>query len=83
MVADVLGELVGRAVPAEADFFEVGGHSLLAARAVARLAEDLGVDLPVREFFATPTAKGLAAATLDQVEDSAGGDLLPSARERR
>lgn len=42
------------------DFFAVGGHSVLAMRLVARLAENAGPRLPVRAVFDQPTVAGLA-----------------------
>ncbi|AMO60043.1 beta-ketoacyl synthase [Mycolicibacterium phlei] len=42
-------------------FFEVGGNSLLAARLMARVNEELGTDVPVARFFETATIAGLAA----------------------
>ena len=44
------------------DFFDLGGHSLIAARIISRIRSSLGIELPVREFFASPTIEGLANA---------------------
>ncbi len=54
---DVLG--VAPAGPRD-DFFELGGNSLLAARAIARIGERFGVALRLQEFFAAPTPRALA-----------------------
>lgn len=45
-----------------ANFFALGGDSLLAVRALARLAKRFGAGVPVRDFLASPTVAGLAAA---------------------
>lgn len=44
------------------DFFDLGGHSLIAASIISRVRSSLGIELPVREFFAAPTIEALANA---------------------
>ncbi|MFE1294067.1 MupA/Atu3671 family FMN-dependent luciferase-like monooxygenase [Streptomyces sp. NPDC058731] len=42
-------------------FFDVGGNSLSAVRLLERLYTELGQRLPVSDFFAAPTIRGVAA----------------------
>ncbi len=42
------------------DFFDMGGHSLMATQVVSRVREVLNVDLPVAEIFSFPTVAELA-----------------------
>ncbi|MEE8587085.1 MAG: amino acid adenylation domain-containing protein [Acidobacteriota bacterium] len=44
----------------EDDFFDLGGHSLMATRLNARVERHLGVRLTLREIFQYPTLGGLA-----------------------
>ncbi|MGB6244813.1 amino acid adenylation domain-containing protein, partial [Gordonia sp. (in: high G+C Gram-positive bacteria)] len=82
--ASVLGivrDLLGAHVGVDDDFFDVGGNSLIATGLVARLAEDLGVRVPVREVFdaRTPAAIAAVAAAADRLAatDSAAGAVAP------
>ncbi|RRQ18103.1 non-ribosomal peptide synthetase, partial [Corynebacterium bovis] len=49
-------------VPADADFFDIGGHSMAAIRLTALLRGDLGGELTVRDIYALRTVEALAAA---------------------
>lgn len=69
--ADVLGigsERVGR----HADFFELGGNSLLAMRALLRLTEATGISLSLRAFFEARKVGGLASALEAEIEREIG-----------
>jgi amino acid adenylation domain-containing protein len=60
--AEVLGvERVGR----HDNFFEVGGHSLMAVQMVARIQAVLQVDLAIKDVFLKPTLSAMAALLPD------------------
>ncbi len=58
-------------------FFDLGGHSLMAAQIVARARQAFSAALPVRALFETPTIAGLAARL-----DHADGRTLPPIQPR-
>jgi acyl carrier protein len=69
---DVLGfEEVG----IEDDFFAIGGHSLLATQVVARIRNDLAVDLPLHALFTSPTVETLVQAIAELSGGSEDAEL--------
>ena len=43
------------------NFFDLGGHSMLAMQLASRVREDLGIDLQIAAVFSFPTVAGLAS----------------------
>ena len=75
--------VLGRDCTTPADnFFEVGGHSLNAAKVIARISEALRVNLPIRALFQHPTVTALAAYATCQRERTQP-QLQPIERARR
>ena len=59
-------ELLGRDdLTEDSNFFTHGGHSLLGARLVQQIEQDLGVTVKLSDFFAAPTPEDLAAHIRD------------------
>uniref|UniRef100_UPI0005F8269E non-ribosomal peptide synthetase n=1 Tax=Teredinibacter turnerae TaxID=2426 RepID=UPI0005F8269E len=56
------------------NFFELGGHSLMATQLLAKLRQQLGVNLPLKKLFDYPTIFRLAHAVDD---DQTSGQVLP------
>jgi aryl carrier-like protein len=66
VLAAVWAEVLGvERVGVHDHFFELGGHSLLVMQVVARVRQSLGVDLPVRTLFESPTLEAAAAALVE------------------
>ncbi|MGJ8545978.1 MAG: condensation domain-containing protein [Sulfitobacter sp.] len=70
-IGQIWAQLLGSgALPASANFFEIGGHSLLALRMISRLKAQLNIDTNLAALFAAPSlgefaqscARGDAAA---------------------
>jgi len=49
------------------NFFELGGHSLLVMQVLTRVREAFQMDLPMRQFFESPTITELAAVIEDRL----------------
>ncbi|MEC9402461.1 MAG: phosphopantetheine-binding protein, partial [Pseudomonadota bacterium] len=56
------------------DFFDFGGHSLVATRIIGRLLHDHGIEVRFNDLFGNPTAAGLArhATLVDGAGESVG-----------
>ncbi|NRQ31710.1 amino acid adenylation domain-containing protein [Nonomuraea sp. NN258] len=90
----LFGDTLGVADVGVADnFLELGGTSTLAMRLVARIREEFGAELPIRQLFSTPTPAGLARAMAAKSRPVLGpgrradlgqdGPLPVTARQRR
>ncbi|MCL2534854.1 MAG: amino acid adenylation domain-containing protein, partial [Nocardiaceae bacterium] len=80
IVAGVYADLLGVArVGRDDDFFDLGGNSLIATRAVARLGEALDAAVPVRTLFEASTVRALAAS-IEQIAGAGGRPRLVAQR---
>jgi amino acid adenylation domain-containing protein len=76
-------EVLGRpAIQAADNFFEIGGHSLLAAQVITRLNGALGASLSVRHLFDQPTVAGLARE-IDRQLQGTEAPRAPASRLKR
>jgi acyl carrier protein len=67
----------------EENFFEIGGHSLIATQIAARLRDRLGVSIAVRMIFEHPTITALASAidsNRDQWADGSDAAIVPASK---
>ncbi len=74
MVATIWSEELGRAVSRDDNFFEIGGHSLLAVKVFRRLSDTTDVPLALTDIFRYPTIRAFAAHLAASAATAAGGD---------
>jgi amino acid adenylation domain-containing protein len=66
--SDVLG-IEKEKISIDDNFFQLGGHSLKATIMVAKIYQQLGVELPLVEVFKRPTIRGLAENIADTAQN--------------
>jgi len=64
-------------VGADDNFFDLGGHSLIAVRLFAQIRKTFSVDFPISVLFEAPTIRKCA----QMIADEGGGDQLESRQE--
>jgi acyl-coenzyme A synthetase/AMP-(fatty) acid ligase/acyl carrier protein len=56
------------------NFFDLGGHSLMAAQVFARLRDQFQLEMPLRELYRRPTVAEIAEWVVSQQMEAAGDD---------
>ncbi|NEO42625.1 MAG: amino acid adenylation domain-containing protein [Moorea sp. SIOASIH] len=71
VLAEIWAEVLGiEKVGIHDNFFDLGGHSLMATQVVSRVRQGLSVELSVSKLFENPTIKQLGA-DIDAIDDDA------------
>jgi acyl carrier protein len=81
LVAGIWADELGFAVGREDNFFDIGGHSLLAVKVFRRLSDETGAPLALTDVFRFPTVRTIAAhigelqgtSSTDQPAQAVGG----------
>jgi amino acid adenylation domain-containing protein len=60
------------------NFFDIGGHSLLAAQVLSRITEVFAVEISLRTMFDVPTVSGLTEVLVNQLLEKEGTDNVLS-----
>ncbi|HET7206343.1 MAG TPA: amino acid adenylation domain-containing protein [Terriglobales bacterium] len=77
LLAEIWAEVLHRNhISVHDNFFDMGGHSLMATQVVARIRKQLDRNLPLRTFFEHPTIGGLATI-LEQYDKHLSGTDEP------
>ncbi|MGG0823585.1 amino acid adenylation domain-containing protein [Paenibacillus turicensis] len=74
VITDIFEEILGVSpIGIEDSFFELGGHSLKATTAINAIEKKIGIRLPVKELFSSPTPAMLAK----KIKDAGEGEYTP------
>jgi amino acid adenylation domain-containing protein len=73
----IWADVFARPVGIHENFFDLGGHSILAVRVISRIRAALDVDLPLSRLFAAPTVASLAVAVEEEIAERRGVPLPP------
>jgi amino acid adenylation domain-containing protein len=85
-LTDIWQQVLGlESIGVRDNFFKLGGHSILAARLIAKIQQLLGIDLPLNALFQSPTIEYLAsvlrreqpASTFSSLVKIQSGNLTP------
>jgi amino acid adenylation domain-containing protein len=83
-LAEIWSEILGirkDSISTNANFFQLGGHSLMATRMTARIHKELNVRLPLREVFEAQTIKRLAEVIEGAAKDKYSSLETPEKKE--
>ncbi len=59
--------MLGNEVGIDERFFQVGGHSILVVRLIARIQGEFDINLPIQAIFERPTIAGMAETVADRI----------------
>ncbi len=72
-ISSIWSEVLGGApVPLDANFFNIGGHSLLALRIMTRIEAELGRKVPATSLYAAPTVREFVMLLRREAADGEG-----------
>ena len=73
LLAGIWTEILGiEQIGINHNFFEIGGHSLIATRVISQIRQVLGVELPLRSLFENPTIARLAKQIEQAIKSDSG-----------